>query len=65
MTSATRLCEVNDAEEEHIVATPSAAPKCERCWHYVESVGHHAEHAGLCARCVDNLFGGGETRTHA
>jgi isoleucyl-tRNA synthetase len=39
--------------------------KCERCWHYVEDVGNHAEHPTICGRCVSNLFGEGENRTHA
>jgi isoleucyl-tRNA synthetase len=39
--------------------------KCERCWHYVEDVGTHAEHPTICGRCVSNLFGEGEKRTHA
>lgn len=43
----------------------SAAQKCIRCWHYVGSVGHNAEHPGLCARCAENLFGAGETRRFA
>ena len=27
--------------------------KCERCWHWETSVGVHAEHPTLCARCVE------------
>ncbi|ENO79838.1 isoleucine--tRNA ligase [Thauera sp. 63] len=65
MTSAATLVQVANAEDERIVATPSAAQKCERCWHYVESVGSQTEHPTLCGRCVSNLFGGGETRIHA
>jgi isoleucyl-tRNA synthetase len=65
MTSTATLSEVASAEDEHISATPSAAQKCERCWHYVETVGSHAEHPTLCGRCVSNLFGEGETRAHA
>ncbi len=65
MTSAATLHEVVAAEEERVSATPSAAHKCERCWHYVGSVGHNAEHSTLCRRCVSNLFGDGETRAHA
>ncbi|ATE60253.1 isoleucine--tRNA ligase [Thauera sinica] len=65
MTSAATLSEVAAAEDERIVASPRDAQKCERCWHYVESVGSHAEHPALCGRCVGNLFGDGETRTHA
>ncbi|MFV8823323.1 isoleucine--tRNA ligase [Thauera sp. WH-2] len=65
MTSSATLTAVASAEEERIIATPSAAKKCERCWHYVESVGGDAEHPTLCGRCVSNLFGSGETRLHA
>ncbi|MFT3757759.1 isoleucine--tRNA ligase [Thauera sp.] len=65
MTSAATLSEAASVEDEGIAATPSEAQKCERCWHYVESVGKHAEHPTLCGRCVSNLFGEGETRRHA
>ena len=65
MTSAATLSEVARAEDERIVASPSAAQKCERCWHYVETVGSKAEHPTLCGRCASNLFGEGESRIHA
>ncbi|MGQ5489364.1 isoleucine--tRNA ligase [Thauera sp. ZXT1-4] len=65
MTSSATLTAVVSAEEERIIATPSAAQKCERCWHYAGSVGSDAEHPTLCGRCVSNLFGSGETRLHA
>ena len=65
MTSAATLSEVAHAEDERIVASPSAAQKCERCWHYVDTVGSDAEHPTLCGRCASNLFGEGETRIHA
>ncbi len=65
MTSAATLSEVAHAEDERIVASPSAAQKCERCWHYVDTVGSDAEHPTLCGRCASNLFGEGEARTHA
>ena len=45
-----------------VVAKPSAATKCVRCWHYREDVGSHADDPELCARCVDNVEGQGETR---
>jgi isoleucyl-tRNA synthetase len=48
-----------------ISVKPSNHSKCERCWHYVEDVGSHAEHPTICGRCVSNLFGEGEKRTHA
>ena len=44
---------------------PSQAEKCERCWHYTDSVGSHATHPTLCSRCVENIDGKGETRIHA
>ncbi len=31
--------------------------KCERCWKYSESVGVHAEHPTLCARCASVVAG--------
>ena len=65
MTSAATLAVAATPEDERIVARPAAAQKCERCWHYVESVGSDAEHPTLCGRCASNLFGDGETRTHA
>ena len=46
-------------------ATPSAHAKCGRCWHYRSEVGADAAHPGLCGRCIANLHGGGERRTHA
>ncbi|MBV2182631.1 MAG: isoleucine--tRNA ligase [Castellaniella sp.] len=39
--------------------------KCGRCWHHRADVGRDAQHPELCGRCVDNLFGEGETRSHA
>jgi isoleucyl-tRNA synthetase len=41
---------------------PSAAQKCERCWHHRPDVGSNTEHPTLCARCVDNVTGPGESR---
>lgn len=46
-------------------AKPLALPKCSRCWHLREEVCDHGEHQGLCRRCVDNLFGKGESRRFA
>jgi isoleucyl-tRNA synthetase len=47
----------------HVV--PSTHAKCERCWHYCADVGTHADHPGLCGRCISNLHGAGEVRTVA
>ncbi|PHV12462.1 isoleucine--tRNA ligase [Chitinimonas sp. BJB300] len=57
--------QLTTGDETSISVQPSAAAKCERCWHYRSDVGSHAEHATLCGRCVSNLFGSGEVRKHA
>jgi isoleucyl-tRNA synthetase len=53
------------ADVDRVEVTPSAARKCERCWHYRDDVDGHADHPGLCGRCVSNLAGTGEARSHA
>ena len=59
LTSAARAHRA--AGGERIEVSPSAHPKCDRCWHYREDVGER----GLCARCEANLNGAGETRVYA
>src|SRR5258708_7598033 len=58
LTSAAR---VHRADEFQAKVAASAHPKCERCWHYRADVNGE----GLCGRCVSNLNGPGEPRTHA
>ncbi|TFW10552.1 isoleucine--tRNA ligase, partial [Oxalobacteraceae bacterium OM1] len=65
ITSQAKLTQVGSEAEEGVTVTPSANPKCERCWHYRADVGSHAEHPGLCGRCFANLFGKGEARRFA
>jgi len=65
ITSQASVSKVATAEEESVAVTPSAAQKCERCWHYRADVDSHAEHEGLCGRCFANLFGKGEARRFA
>ncbi|HRI17418.1 MAG TPA: isoleucine--tRNA ligase [Burkholderiaceae bacterium] len=48
-----------------IEVAPSSAPKCARCWHYRDDVGHDAAHPAICERCTSNLYGAGEVRTVA
>jgi isoleucyl-tRNA synthetase len=45
-----------------IVARPTGAKKCVRCWHKRDDVGSHAKHPQLCGRCVINVDGPGEER---
>ncbi|AXS79410.1 isoleucine--tRNA ligase [Dechloromonas sp. HYN0024] len=52
-------------DNEQVIAIPLEHAKCERCWHVRDDVGAHAEHPGLCGRCVSNLHGDGEARAHA
>jgi isoleucyl-tRNA synthetase len=65
ITSKAQVLEVALESEESVTVEASRAPKCERCWHYRADVGRHAEHSGLCGRCVSNLFGTGEQRSRA
>jgi isoleucyl-tRNA synthetase len=65
ITSAANAVEVASEAEEAVAVVASDAQKCERCWHYRPDVGQHHEHAGLCGRCVSNLFGAGERRRFA
>ena len=48
-----------------LTVTPSAAQKCERCWHYRDDVGSNPAHPTLCGRCDSNLHGAGEQRLAA
>jgi isoleucyl-tRNA synthetase len=48
-----------------VEVTASNHAKCDRCWHYRADVGADAEHPHICGRCVSNLIGRGEHRTHA
>jgi isoleucyl-tRNA synthetase len=65
ITSQARVEIVGSEADEAIVVTPSAATKCERCWHWRDDVGRAPDHPTLCGRCVSNLFGAGEPRTIA
>jgi len=48
-----------------VQVAPSTHVKCDRCWHYRADVGADAAHPHICGRCVSNLFGKGEARSHA
>ncbi len=53
------------SDELAIDVTPTAAKKCERCWHWRDDVGREADHPTICGRCTSNLFGSGEARAIA
>ena len=65
ITSGAKVYKAVDEASEKILVKASAHTKCDRCWHYREDVGVNAEHPSICGRCVSNLFGQGEQRTHA
>ncbi len=65
MTSRATLAKGGNDDALVVDVTPTSAKKCERCWHWVSSVGADAEHPGLCERCRTNLFGEGEKRLFA
>jgi isoleucyl-tRNA synthetase len=52
----------DDAKEILILATATDKPKCVRCWQHRGDVDGDPAHPGLCARCVGNIEGAGETR---
>jgi len=62
MVSEVRL-EQSATNYVEVVLTSHA--KCERCWHYVVTVGEDASHNSICKRCIDNLFNAGELRKFA
>jgi isoleucyl-tRNA synthetase len=52
----------DDAKEILILATATDKPKWVRCWQHRGDVDGDPAHPGLCARCVGNIEGAGETR---
>jgi isoleucyl-tRNA synthetase len=64
ITSAIELVVTHDVSALSVGVEASNSVKCERCWHYVDDVGVDPAHPTICERCVSNLFGEGEKRTH-
>lgn len=56
---------LKQASENSVEVVVSKADKCERCWHYLESVGKNLEHQTICGRCIENVSGNGEVRHFA
>jgi isoleucyl-tRNA synthetase len=55
IVSSVTLQEAKDAKEVRAEILPAAGKKCERCWNYDLSVGHHSEHPTLCGRCAEAI----------
>jgi isoleucyl-tRNA synthetase len=45
----------SSAGDETISVRRSDKPKCERCWRYVQEVGHNRRFPTVCLRCADAL----------
>jgi isoleucyl-tRNA synthetase len=65
ITSSAKVYKVVAESQQKITVKPSTHVKCDRCWHYRADVGADSLHPQICGRCVRNLFGTGEFRTHA
>ena len=65
ITSAAAVAAAAEGEALHVEVRPSAARKCERCWHWRDDVGHDPAHPTICGRCTSNLHGAGEARAVA
>ncbi len=77
ITSSARMLPAAERPADAVLATLVAktgawitvgvqdAPKCARCWHRRPDVGVDPRHPEICARCVSNLDGPGETRHYA
>ena len=77
ITSSARLLPAGERPADAVPATTIAktgawitvsvqnAPKCARCWHRRPDIGVDPRHPEICARCVSNLDGPGETRHYA
>ena len=48
-----------------IQVVPNTSVKCARCWHRCEDIGQDVNHPELCGRCVGNISGHAEPRSHA
>jgi len=65
IVSSVTITQCSDEDNFEVLVNPSAHKKCDRCWHYRADVGSDAALPHICGRCVSNLFGKGEARTHA
>ncbi|MDP5254608.1 MULTISPECIES: isoleucine--tRNA ligase [unclassified Vibrio] len=74
LTSAANVVSLNDKSEQAketeldglwVEVAKTDAEKCDRCWHHTPEVGHIEGHETICARCVSNVEGEGESRHFA
>ena len=65
MTLETASAEKTGIPDLLVEVLVSNNEKCERCWQRRPDVGSSKEHATLCQRCEENVFGKGEQRRFA
>ena len=57
IVSSVTLHQTKDEKEVRAEVLRADGKKCERCWNYDVSVGHHPEHQVICQRCVEAIQG--------
>jgi isoleucyl-tRNA synthetase len=57
IVSSVTLHQAKDEKEVRAEVLRADGKKCERCWNYDVSVGHHPEHRVICQRCVEAIQG--------
>jgi isoleucyl-tRNA synthetase len=55
IVSSVTLHQAKDEKEVRAEVLRADGKKCERCWNYDVSVGHHPEHPVICQRCVEAI----------
>jgi isoleucyl-tRNA synthetase len=55
IVSSVTLHQVRDGKEVRAEVLKADGKKCERCWNYDVSVGHHPEYQLVCNRCVEAI----------
>ena len=59
------FAEQGEMEGLRVQISAAEGEKCARCWHVLPDVNTHADHPGLCGRCIVNVTGRGEVRKYA
>jgi isoleucyl-tRNA synthetase len=55
IVSSVTLHPSKDEKEVRAEVSRADGKKCERCWNYDVSVGHHPEHSSICQRCIEAI----------
>jgi len=55
IVSSVTLHRTEDDKEVRVEAQRAEGQKCDRCWNFDVSVGHHSKHPTLCQRCTEAI----------